>query len=197
MSSTSYAIVNKFEETIAAYAGARYGVAVDSCCNAILLSALWDDQQIYVLPSRTYPGVACAVINAGKSIVFENYVWEGIYTFGQVTDSALRFQKNMYAGGSYCLSFHAKKHLPIGRGGMILTNDKEAYEWFRLMRWDGRHPNPKNPDHLKNVGYNCYMTPEQAARGLMLFELIKNKNLPDINPNTQGYPDLSKVKAYQ
>lgn len=189
MNSTAYDIVDRFEKTIAEYAGAKYGVAVDSCCNAIMLCALWEDLDCYILPKRTYPGVACALIHAGCSVDFDDYEWDGGYVFGNIIDGALSFKRDMYNGGYHCLSFHAKKHLPIGRGGMILTDNKEAYEWFKKMRWDGR------PD-LDVVGYNCYMTPEQAARGLMLFDLIKDKDLPDIDPKTQNYPDLSKVKAY-
>ena len=96
-----------------------------------------------------------------------------------------------------CLSFHAKKHLSIGRGGMILTDNKKAYEWFKKARFDGRSEVPLYKDKIKFVGWNMYMTPEQAARGLMLFDLIKDKSLLDIDWKTQGYPDLSKIKAYQ
>ena len=52
-------------------------------------------------------------------------------------------------------------------------------------------------DNIKMVGWNMYMTPEQAARGLMLFDLIKNKDLPDLDSTKQGYPDLSKIEAYK
>ena len=185
-----YDIVDEFEKTIAEYAGAKYGVAVDSCCNAIFLSCLWEGSQTYTLPCRTYPGVACAVINAGCKVEFEDFEWRKGYVFGNIVDSALNFSRGMYTCGFHCLSFHAKKHIPIGRGGMILTDNKNAYEWFKKMRWDGR------PD-LDVVGYNMYMTPEQAARGLMLFDLIKDKDLRDIDPKTQNYPDLSKVEAYK
>ena len=31
-----------------------------------------------------------------------------------------------------------KKKIPIGRGGAILTNDKKAYQWLKMARYDGR-----------------------------------------------------------
>ena len=37
------------------------------------------------------------------------------------------------------LSFHLKKILNIGQGGMILTNRPHFNEWARPMIYDGRH----------------------------------------------------------
>lgn len=196
----AYNIVENFEKAIAEYAGAKYGVAVDSCCNAIFLCLKYLAPQRVSIPVFTYPGVACAVKNSGAELYFDTKEWEGSYMFGAVSicDSALRFKKDMYIKDTYyCLSFHAKKHLPIGRGGMILTDDKNAYEWFKKARFDGRNTVPLYEDKIDMIGYNMYLTPEQAARGLMLFETIKYKNLPDIDAKTQGYPDLSLIEAYK
>lgn len=209
-----YEIVDKFERTIAKYAGAKYGVAVDSCCNAIFLSLMFrkkvlGTQQFSELqiPKRTYPGVVCAALNSGYKIKFIDYKWKGIYLLApeSIFDSALRFKKGMFFhAGAYeldfthwCLSFHYKKHIPIGRGGMILTDDKTSYEWLKRARFDGRNQLPLSKDKITMTGWNCYMTPEQAARGLMLFDLIKDKDLPDLDSTKQGYPDLSKIGAYK
>ena len=102
----------------------------------------------------------------------------------------------MYIPGSlYCLSFQTSKHLPIGRGGMILTDDEVAVEWLRRMRFDGRDEVPKEQDDVQLVGWNLYLTAEQAARGLDLFywKVFGREDMPDIK---QNYMDLSKVKAY-
>jgi len=203
---SAYDTVNEFEKTIADYAGSKYAVAVDSCCNALFLCLkYYSDYMIrsYTsvdIPKRTYPGVACSIIHNGYVLLFRDRKWRGAYELGntKIYDSALRFKWGMYIKGSfYCLSFHAKKHLPIGRGGMILCDDRVAYEWFKKARFDGRSEVPLKEDKIEMVGYNMYLTPEQAARGLMLFDTIKDKTLPDINPKTQGYPDLSKIEAYQ
>ena len=205
MSFTPYDVVDEFEKTIAEYAGAKYGVAVDSCCNALLLSCQYyrltygGSPLTLSIPKFTYPGVACAIINSGNKVEFDDRRWKGIYNLGnrKIWDGALRSRRGMYHGGLHCLSFHIKKHLPIGRGGMILCGDKWQYEWLKKARFDGRAQVPLNKDKIQFVGWNCYMTPGQAARGLMLFETIKDKDLPDIDAKTQGYPDLSLIKAYQ
>lgn len=196
----SYEIVKKFEETIAEYAGSKYAVAVDSCTNALFLCCEYLNVEEVFLPERTYPGVACSIINAGGDVRFwKGLDWKGyyaLYPYG-IIDSALRFRKKMYTGGYWCLSFHIKKHLPIGRGGMILTDDIDSYHWFRQARFDGRHELPLAEDLIDMVGWNMYMTPEQAARGLMLFDMIKDKELPDLPVEEQNYPDLSKMGVYQ
>jgi hypothetical protein len=152
------------------------------------------------IPKFTYPSVPCSIINAGGKVRFINKKWKGIYRLSpyKIYDSALRFSTGMHIKGSlYCISFHAKKLLPIGRGGMILTDNKWAYSWLKRARFDGRGECSMNEDQISMIGWNMYMTPEQAARGLMLFDLIKNKRLKDLNVKDQGYPDLSKIKAYK
>ena len=89
-----------------------------------------------------------------------------------------------------------KKHLPIGRGGMILTDSEEDYKYFKKARFDGRGELPLQEDNLTQLGWNTYMTPEQASRGLMLFSTIRFKNLDDIPTELQGYPDLSQYDIY-
>lgn len=153
-----------------------------------------------VLPKRTYPGVACSLINAGYRIKFKDLVWLGDYAIDPlgIHDSALRFRRNMHRTGKHmCLSFHAKKHLPIGRGGMILTDNCDLAEWAKKARFDGRSEVPLAQDQIGMVGWNMYMTPDQAARGLMLFDTVKDRVLVDIDPRTQNYPDLSTIEAYR
>ena len=179
MSFTAYEIVNKFEETIAEYAGSKFAVAVDSCCNALFLSLVYRGVKggHVSIPKYTYPGVACSIIHAGAKIIFKDTKWKGAYALAphDIVDSALRFRKGMYVERTlYCISFHAKKHLPIGRGGMILTDSQMAYKWLRKARFDGRNNVPLSDDNIDMVGWNMYMTPEQAGRGLMLFDLKKD-----------------------
>ena len=195
----AYSIVNHFEETIADYAGSRYGVAVESCTAALFLSCLYEEVKWAHIPKYTYPGVPCSIIHAGGKVCFTDEAWQGIYRLRpyEIYDSALRFQRGMYIRDSlYCLSFHAKKHLPIGRGGMILTDDKDAYKWLRKARFDGRNECSLKEDRIDSLGYNMYLTPEQAARGLMLFGNIENQELKDLDVEAQGYPDLSQFKIY-
>lgn len=200
MSVNAFNVVKDFEETIAAYAGAKYGVSVLSCSDAIFLSCLYKRVKEVFIPKETYPSVPCGIINAGGSVKFTDEKWDGIYELKPygIIDGALRFRKGMYIPGSlHCLSFHLKKLLPIGRGGMILTDDKDAYEWLKKARFDGRTEGaPLNQDNLTILGWNMYMSPDTAARGLWLFNMIKDKEFPDMKVSEQGYPDLSKFSIY-
>lgn len=196
-----YEVVRKFEQTIAEYCGAKYGVAVSSCTNAIFLCLKWLASDVgsgwdIEIPKRTYVGVAMSIFNAGFNLRFRDIEWHGAYDLRpyDIVDSALRFQSGMHRYNNYtCLSFHNRKHIPIGRGGMILTDNLMAVEWLKMARFDGRKECPTNEQKSFTVqGWNFYMTPEQAARGLVLFNNIKDKDLMDIN-DFDTYPDLSEV----
>lgn len=194
-----YKVVEDFEKRIAEFAGAPYAVAVESGTAALFLSCVYAKVKDVFIPKHTYPGVPCSIIHAGGRVHFTDQDWQGSYELApyKIIDSALQFKRGMYKPGTlHCLSFHIKKLLPIGRGGMILTDDPKAAEWFRLARFDGRHPVPLQQDNFTMLGWNMYMTPDQAARGIQLFDLTKNKDLPDLRVEDQGYPDLSKYEIY-
>jgi len=191
-----YKIVDDFEKTISNFSGSKYGIAVDSCSNAIFLCLKYlnlyggYEKQTIKIPKKTYISVPCAIRNAGFNVEFEDLDWSGCYQLKPlpIIDGALRFKNGMYQGGFHCLSFHVNKHLKIGRGGMILTDDKEAYEWFKLARFNGRGAeNTSYLDSCKMIGWNFYMTNSDAARGLWLFCGI-DKNSEDIKSE---YSDLS------
>lgn len=209
-----YLVVQQFEEAVARYTGAPYAVAVESCTAAIFLclkyGPLPHDRYISI-PSYTYPGVPCSIIHAGARVRFNDEDWHGYYRLRgtNIFDAALRFRPGMFvdimdnnvnafAGGKpfVCLSFHIKKLLPIGRGGMILTNDLEAAVWLQRARFDGRHAVPLREDNFTMLGWNCYLQPDQAARGLALLQALGDRVLPDLDRAAQGYPDLSKFKIY-
>ena len=98
----------------------------------------------------------------------------------------------MYKGNEgklYCLSAHWGKHLKIGRGGFILTDDAEEVRKLKIMRFDGRTAKvPPKEDNFILPGFHCYMLPEESARGLMLMA-----SMPDDNTDIpwDDYADLS------
>lgn len=189
-----FQIVEEFEHTIASLAGSKYAVAVDCCTNALFLCLKYINQinETITIPKHTYIGVPSSIRNAGYKVSFEDLEWSGVYQLKPlpIFDGALRFRQNMYQGGFHCLSFHIKKHLKIGRGGMILTDDKEASDWFKLARFNGRNPVEHLADDFKMIGWNYYMTNYDAARGLWLLAgMSQTSSLADIEP---VYPDLSK-----
>ena len=169
-----FEIVAWFEEAIAEYTGAPYAISTTSCTEAIFLCCkyLGIEGQKITIPKRTYLSVPQSVLQAGANLEFEDLDWEGIYQLKPlpIYDSAKRLTSGMYKNGSYmCLSFHHKKHLKIGKGGMILTDDKEAVDRIKKLRYEGRTIGlPYHKDPINEGGWNMYITPEQAARGLVL-----------------------------
>jgi dTDP-4-amino-4,6-dideoxygalactose transaminase len=202
-----YLVVEELEKRISEWAGAPYGVAVESCTAAIFLSlqyckhkGMWIKSQPphISIPSHTYPGVPCSIIHTGLKVEFENIEWEGEYQlkYLNIWDAALRFRKNMYHGGFQCISGHIKKILNVGRMGMILLDDKEAYDWLKKARFDGRNAVPLKEDYFTQLGWNMYLSPSDAARAIQIFEVIRDKNLPDLKVSDQKYADLSQFKIY-
>ncbi|MHA1948294.1 MAG: DegT/DnrJ/EryC1/StrS family aminotransferase [Candidatus Thorarchaeota archaeon] len=190
-----YNIVDEFEKSIADYSGSKYAIAVDNCTNAIFLCCKYLNAKEITIPSKTYMSVPCAIINSGCRVKFENKDWSGCYYLDPypIVDGANRFSRNMYIKDSYhCISFSGNKPIKIGKGGMILTNDSKANEWFRLARYMGRNPVNHKKDTYQMVGWNMYMTPEQAARGLSLM-LNVNDSYDNIKSD---YQDLSSYEIY-
>jgi len=201
-----YDYTKDFEKSMAEFCGAPYAVAVESGSAALFLSLQWwKSENCFVehleVPKHTYPSVPASVMHAGYKVKFTNCDWQdkGYYQLWPlpIVDSAKFIGKKMYynngMSGFVCLSFHGKKCLPIGRGGMILTGDETAYKWLKLARFDGRHEVPLANDIIEIVGWNMYMTPEQAVRGLELMQYLKDVN---ISPSDK-YPDLSKMKCFK
>ena len=174
-----YVVVQLFEDELCNYTGAKYAVCVDSCTNAIFLCCKYLKVASVTIPRKTYLSVPQAIIHAGGNVNLEDIKWKGQYQLKPypIFDSALRFSSNMYKYGTFvCLSFHYKKHLPIGKGGAILTDDYEAYNWFKKIRYEGRSETSYWNDTINEVGYNMYMTPYEAAIGLSLMQNMNTYN---------------------
>ncbi|GAH71217.1 unnamed protein product [marine sediment metagenome] len=200
-------VIEDFEQTIAEFSDAKYGVAVSSCTNAIFLSLQYlrsineIKYSIIKIPSHTFLSVPCQIKLCGLDVAFEDIPWSGLYQLypTRVWDCATRFKKDMYVGQNalQCLSFQYRKHLKIGRGGMIITDDKDAVRWLRMARINGRHVGvTQGNELLEFCGWNMYMTPEQAARGLALFNALTSKDLPDCG-SSKTYPDISTQKVFK
>jgi len=135
--------VTLFENKLAEYAGSKYAVCVDSCSNAMFLCLKYLNVtgQTIELPKNTYSSTAMQCIHAGNKIRFVDLAWSGEYYLGNtpIVDAATKFSKGMYKPNSYyCVSFHHRKTLKIGRGGVILTDDAEFVKWCRPMIYYGR-----------------------------------------------------------
>jgi len=193
-----YKVVQMFEEEIAEYTGAPFAVSVDSCTNALFLSCKYLNVDEVIIPKKTYLSVPMSVIHAGGTVCFQDIEWEGQYQLKPypVFDSAKRLTSNMYIPGTFmCLSFHIKKQLPIGKGGMILTDNYKAVEWFKKARYEGRGEVNYKDDDIDMLGWNMYMTPQQASHGLALMQNYP-ENMQDLDENN-GYTDLTAFSVFK
>ncbi len=206
-----YDITNELENKLAEYTGAPYAICLDNASNAIFLSLYYENHiknniknKTVVCPSRTYPSVPCEIIHAGLKIKWEKTKGKtltGAYQLKDscVWDSALSFTYNMYKPKSHmCLSFTGPyKHFKLSKGGAIITDSHEAYLWFKRARYSGRRECSYHDDNFDMLGWNFYMMPELAARGLLLISQFWDGEKPIHNEDkTMPYPDLSKYPIF-
>lgn len=210
MANGVHKITDTFEKAIAKYTCAPYCVCLDNASNAIFLSLVYDNVKggIIKIPPHTYMSVPCAIIHAGAKVSWTSWerkdnVLTGAYRLegSNVIDSALRFTADMYTPKTFmCCSFTGPyKHLKLGKGGCILTDNKKAYEWFKRARFSGRNECSYHEDYFDRIGWNFYMNPIISTLGVLLMQQFYNfdgskKNMPDISI---PYPDLRKFSIYE
>jgi dTDP-4-amino-4,6-dideoxygalactose transaminase len=155
-----YKVVQMFEEEIAYYTGAPYAVSVDSCTNALFLCCKYLNVKDVIIPSKTYLSVPMSIIHSGGDVIFDTTEdtnhWSGLYQLKPypIWDSAKRLTSSMYIPGQFmCLSFHIKKPLAIGKGGMILTDNLDAVNWFKKARYEGRSEKFYKQDDIEFCGW--------------------------------------------
>ena len=203
-----YKITEDFEEQLSKYTGAPYVVTVDNASNALFLALMYENVkgQTITIPARTYPSVPCEIIHAGAKVNFtpvEGKTIKGAYQLAptNVWDSALRFTHNMYIKNTHmCISFTGPyKHFKLSKGGAILTDNYDAHLWFKRARYSGRRECSYHTDNFDMLGWNFYMMPELAARGLLMISQFYNTDgTPKHNEDLElPYPDLSKFDIYK
>jgi len=197
-------VIDIFEKKVSEFAGCKYAVSVDCCSHGLFLSLKYlqhigelKNNEIITIPKMTYVSAAMQILHAGNDIKFEHLEWSGLYQFKptRVWDGAVRWTKNMYVGNNalQVVSFQIKKRIPIGKGGMILTDSEDAYKWLKLSSYDGRDLNTPYTDdnHVSIIGYHMYMTPEDAARGIILMDSVPDEN--EDTGNHLTYVDVEKI----
>ena len=207
MANGIYKVTEDFERSLSEYTGAPFVITVDNASNALFLALKYEkiEGKEITIPSRTYPSVPCEIIHAGGKINFEKVegkTIKGAYNLGgtKVWDSALRFTNNMYIPNTHmCVSFTGPfKHFKLSKGGAILTDDEKAYMWFKRARYSGRRECSYHEDNFDMIGWNFYMMPELAARGLLLMPQFYNDGKPlNCEDLELPYPDLSRFDVYK
>jgi dTDP-4-amino-4,6-dideoxygalactose transaminase len=91
--------------------------------------------------------------------------------------------------------------LALGRGGAILLNDKNEYEYLKRLCYDGRNAYisdnkeiNENPNDII-CGYHSYMEPDKAAIGILKMNQVEL--LPKyIEHDYSEYVDLTKLNIW-
>jgi dTDP-4-amino-4,6-dideoxygalactose transaminase len=193
----SFESVKIFENKIAKFFGAPYAVAVDCCTHGLELCIRYTDTKLISVPKRTYISIPFLANKIGIDLVWKDQEWKDYYHLtNKIIDAAVLWKKNSYISGTFmCISFQFRKHLSLGRGGVILCDNKEDYWNLKKMTYDGRHPDfPWMEQNINTMGYHYYMTPETAQNGLnKLDEAIKTEPKQwSIN----DWPDVSRMEVF-
>ena len=191
--------VEQFEKEIAKFFGSPYAVAIDCCTHAIELCLRYTNADNITIPTRTYISIPFLAMKLNLNWEWKEEEWSDYYLIGNtnIYDAAVLWRENSYIPNSFmCLSFQFQKHLSLGRGGMILTDNRDAVDELKKMSYDGRKPNiPWRTQNISTVGYHYYMTPETAELGL--------KKLPKAIETVprqwvlEDWPDLRNMEVFQ
>lgn len=189
---TPHQVVLKFESLIAEFFGAPYCISTDSCTHALeLCLRLHKPKEVVKLTRWTYMSIPMMLDKLCIPYKLDDIKWQDSYHLtDQIVDAAVMWQQHSYQPETFtCLSFQHKKHCPIGRGGAILLDSYNDYQTLYRMVFDGRDRNLlQTDDVISTQGFHYYLTPEDAARGIKIFEWVKN--IESEKKSWQNYQDL-------
>ena len=194
----SFESVSLFETKISDFFGSKYSIAVDSCTHGIELCLRMNQVKEITVPKRTYISIPFLAKKLNIDLNWKEEDWEDYYYVTEsIIDAAVLWKRNSYIPNTYmCLSFQFQKHLSLGRGGMILCDNKDAAIELKKMSYDGREPNiPWRNQDISSIGYHYYMTPETAALGLEKLDQAINTTPKKWVVN--DWPDLTQMKVFK
>jgi dTDP-4-amino-4,6-dideoxygalactose transaminase len=193
-----FGAVSEFEKRLAKFFNAPYAVATDSCTHGLELALRYTGSKKITVPIRTYVSVPFLANKLNIELEWSGEEWENFYYItNKVIDAAVLWRAGSYIPGTFmCLSFQFKKHLNLGRGGAILTDNKNAALKLKKMSYDGRLPNvPWREQDIKIMGYHYYMTPETAELGLN--KLQDAIDTPAKQWVYTDWPDVSAMSVFK
>ena len=195
----SFDTIKEFEEKIANWFGSPYAVAVDCCTHGLELCLRYKEAEYFTVPKRTYISVPFLAKKLNIKFDWKDENWQDYYYLGDtnIIDAAVLWRQGSYVPDTFmCLSFQFRKHLSLGRGGMILTDDKNAALSLKKMSYDGRMPDvPWRQQNIDTFGFHYYMTPETAQLGLDKLSAAK-KTKPE-KWKVTDWPDLTKMDVFK
>jgi dTDP-4-amino-4,6-dideoxygalactose transaminase len=194
----NFETITNFENKIAEFFGSPYAIAVDSCTHGVELSLRYTNAKKIYCPKRTYISIPFLSSKLGIKLEWIDNNWTDFYYLTKdVIDSAVLWKPNSYIPNTLMsISFQYQKHLSLGRGGIILCDNKHDAEQLKKMSYDGRLPNiPWRNQNIDIVGYHYYMTPETAEQGLIKLPMaIKNKPK---EWSVNDWPDLTQMDVFK
>ena len=194
----SFNTIHEFETKISEFFGSPYAIAVDCCTHGIELCLIHTKSPEITIPKHTYISIPFLSKKLNIDLIWKDENWVDFYYITEnIIDAAVLWKKNSYISGTFMvISFQFRKHLSLGRGGIILTDSEESYNTLKKMSYDGRHPDiPWRDQNIDMMGYHYYMTPETAELGLT--------KLPDailsepIKWTINDWPDLTKMDIFK
>jgi len=195
----SFAKVTEFETKVSEFFGAPYGIAVDCCTHGIELCLRHQNVKSITVPKRTYLSVPMLANKLNIKLKWKDDKWDEFYWVEDtnIIDAAVLWRKNSYIPGTLmCVSFQFQKHLSLGRGGIILTDNKLTAIELKKMSYDGRLPDiPWREQNITSLGYHYYMAPEIAEKGLE--KLDKAIKTPPKKWDLNEWPDLTKMEIFK
>lgn len=199
----SFNKIKDFEEKIAEFFGSPYAVAVDCCTHGVELSIRYQIDKGEHLskiscPKRTYISIPFLANKLGLDLEWRDEEWVDMYYITpKIIDAAVLWKKNSYIPGTFmCVSFQFRKHLSLGRGGVILCDNEDDYLNLKKMTYDGRLPDiPWREQNISTMGYHYYMTPETAELGLQKLEKAINTEPHQWTVN--DWPDVSEMDIFK
>ena len=195
----SFEAIEELETKVADYFGAPYAVAIDCCTHGLELCLRHQGVTHYTVPKRTYISVPFLATKLGIEFEWRDEDWEDYYFLGgtNIVDAAVLWEQGSYIPDTFmCLSFQFRKHLSLGRGGMILTDNPKDAKMLKKMSYDGRKPNiPWREQDIDTMGYHFYMTPETAQLGLS--KLPAAIATPPKKWVVTDWPDLTQMEIFR
>lgn len=174
----------------------------------------------WIIPAYTYMSVPMMLFNLTKQksevILDEHYCWERFYeikyfykgklyntgVFDAATDLDFNIAQlyNLVKDPFVCISFQQKKRLPLGRGGIILTNNNHQ-KILKRLRYDGRNTQMSDAEELSSkktsqnivLGFHCYMEPDKAAKGILQINQ-PNQLKPYFSYSWKMYKSLKSIE---
>lgn len=166
---SDFKTVEEFERQIAAFFGAPFAVACNSCTTGLEICLHYKKAKYITCPTRTYLSVPMLAKKLGIKLEWDINSWKDYYElYPGIYDAAVLWRRDSYLPDSLmCISFQFQKHLSLSGGGVILCPTKQEYDVLKRLSHDGREPGiPWREQNIQEWGLHGYMSEEMAAAGL-------------------------------